>query len=94
MRENGMELRRLALSRSALFPGAGEANYWSTPRAAISGRWLAGRVRFEFRSPPQRPARHPDSDRLPQVKHPQPRPRQMIDLPHGGHSGIGKTDQA
>jgi hypothetical protein len=36
MRENGMELRRLALSRSALFPGAGEANYWSTPRAAIS----------------------------------------------------------
>jgi hypothetical protein len=36
MRENGMELRPLALSRSALFPGAGDANYWSTPRAAIS----------------------------------------------------------
>jgi hypothetical protein len=36
MRENGMELRRLALSRSALFPGSGDANYWSTPRAAIS----------------------------------------------------------
>ncbi len=36
MRENGVELRRLALSRSALFPGGGDQNYWSTPRAAIS----------------------------------------------------------
>jgi hypothetical protein len=36
MRENGMELRPLALSRSALFPGAGTGNYWSTPRAAIA----------------------------------------------------------
>jgi hypothetical protein len=37
MRDNGAELRRLALTRSALFTGAGDANYWSTPRAAISG---------------------------------------------------------
>jgi hypothetical protein len=36
MRENGMELRPLALSHSALITGAGDQNYWSTPRAAIS----------------------------------------------------------
>jgi hypothetical protein len=37
MRDNGAELRRLALSRSALFTDAGDGNYWATPRAAISG---------------------------------------------------------
>ncbi|MCU1236494.1 MAG: hypothetical protein JWP63_4461 [Candidatus Solibacter sp.] len=36
MRENGVEIRPLALSHSALFPGQGDPNYWSTPRAAIS----------------------------------------------------------
>ena len=36
MRENGVELRRLALTRSLLFSGTGDANYWSSPRAAIS----------------------------------------------------------
>ena len=36
MRGNGEEIRRLVLTRSALFPGAGDDNYWSTPRAAIS----------------------------------------------------------
>ena len=37
MRDNGAELRRLALSRSALFTDGGAGNYWSSPRAAISG---------------------------------------------------------
>ena len=36
MRENGLEIRRVALSRSVFFPNAGYANYWATPRAAIS----------------------------------------------------------
>ncbi len=36
MRENGLEIRRLALSRSLLFTDGGTGNYWSTPRAAIS----------------------------------------------------------
>ncbi len=36
MRENGVEIRPLALSHSLLFPGQGDPNYWSTPRAAIS----------------------------------------------------------
>jgi hypothetical protein len=35
-RENGAEIRRLALSRSLLFNDAGTGNYWSTPRASIS----------------------------------------------------------
>jgi hypothetical protein len=36
MRENGMEIRPIALSHSGLFPGGGDQNYWSTPRSAIS----------------------------------------------------------
>ena len=37
MRENGAEIRRVALSRSVLFTDAGDNQYWSTPRAAMSG---------------------------------------------------------
>jgi hypothetical protein len=37
MRDNGAEIRRLALSRSVLYTDGGSGNYWSTPRAAISG---------------------------------------------------------
>jgi hypothetical protein len=36
MRENGLEIRRLALSHSVLFTDAGDGNYFATPRAAIS----------------------------------------------------------
>lgn len=36
MRENGMEIRRLAMTHTALFTTAGDANYWAAPRAAIS----------------------------------------------------------
>jgi hypothetical protein len=36
MRENGLEIRRLALSRTVFFTGAGDGNYWAAPRAAIS----------------------------------------------------------
>jgi len=36
MRENGVEIRRLAQSRSVRFKEAGDAAYWSMPRAAIS----------------------------------------------------------
>ena len=36
MRENGLEIRRLALTHSVLFTDGGESNYWATPRAAIS----------------------------------------------------------
>jgi hypothetical protein len=37
MRENGLEIRRLALTRTVFFTGAGSGNYWAAPRAAISG---------------------------------------------------------
>ncbi len=36
MRENGLEIRRLALTRTVLFTNGGDANYWAAPRAAIS----------------------------------------------------------
>jgi hypothetical protein len=36
MRENGLEIRRLALTRTVFFTNAGEGNYWAAPRAAIS----------------------------------------------------------
>jgi hypothetical protein len=36
MRENGLEIRRLALTRTVFFTDAGEGNYWAAPRAAIS----------------------------------------------------------
>jgi hypothetical protein len=36
MRDNGMEIRRLALTRTVFFTTAGEGNYWAAPRAAIS----------------------------------------------------------
>jgi hypothetical protein len=36
MRENGLEIRRVALTHSVLFTTAGEGNYWAAPRAAIS----------------------------------------------------------
>ena len=37
MRENGLEIRRLALTRTVLFTNAGSDNYWAAPRAAMSG---------------------------------------------------------
>jgi hypothetical protein len=37
MRENGLEIRRLALTRTVFFTNAGGGNYWAAPRAAISG---------------------------------------------------------
>ena len=37
MRENGLEIRRLALTRTVYFTDAGSGNYWAAPRAAISG---------------------------------------------------------
>ncbi len=36
MRDNGLEIRRLALTRTVFFTNAGEGNYWAAPRAAIS----------------------------------------------------------
>jgi hypothetical protein len=37
MRGNGLEIRRLALTRSAIFSdGSGNEQYWSSPRAALS----------------------------------------------------------
>jgi hypothetical protein len=36
MRENGLEIRRVALTRSVFFTNAGDRNYWAAPRAAIS----------------------------------------------------------
>jgi hypothetical protein len=36
MRENGLEIRRLALTRTVFYAGAGSGNYWAAPRAAIS----------------------------------------------------------
>ena len=36
MRENGLEIRRLALTRAVYYTDAGEGNYWVAPRAAIS----------------------------------------------------------
>jgi hypothetical protein len=36
MRGDGEEVRRIALSRSVLFAGDGDKNYWAAPRAAIS----------------------------------------------------------
>ena len=37
MRENGAEVRRIALTRSGIFSdGSGDDRYWSSPRAAIS----------------------------------------------------------
>ncbi len=36
MRENGLELRRLALTRAVYYHGSGDGNYWVAPRAAIS----------------------------------------------------------
>jgi len=97
MRDNGVELRRLALSRSTLFTDGGQGNYWSTPRAAISsdGSWWCPDSNFGV--PRQRPARHPDSNRLSQVNSSvnhgpfepgRDRDHHVINLPHGGHGGI------
>jgi hypothetical protein len=36
MRGNGDEVRRIAMSRTVLFAGAGDRNYWAAPRASIS----------------------------------------------------------
>ncbi len=36
MRDNGLEIRRLALSRTVFYTNAGEGNYWAAPRASIS----------------------------------------------------------
>jgi hypothetical protein len=36
MRGNGLEVRRLAQTRSVRFPEDGDESYWSMPRAAIS----------------------------------------------------------
>lgn len=36
MRENGLEIRRLALTRTVFFTNAGDGNYWAAPRAAMS----------------------------------------------------------
>jgi len=36
MRENGLEIRRVALTRTVFFTNAGSGNYWAAPRAAIS----------------------------------------------------------
>jgi hypothetical protein len=36
MRGNGEEVRRIAMTRTVLFAGAGDRNYWAAPRAAIS----------------------------------------------------------
>jgi hypothetical protein len=36
MRDNGLEIRRLALSRTVFYTNAGDGNYWAAPRAAIS----------------------------------------------------------
>jgi hypothetical protein len=36
MRGNGEEVRRIAMSRTVLFAGAGDRNYWAAPRASIS----------------------------------------------------------
>ncbi len=36
MRDNGLEIRRIALTRTVFFTNAGEGNYWAAPRAAMS----------------------------------------------------------
>jgi len=36
MRENGLEIRRIALTHTVFFTTAGSGNYWAAPRAAIS----------------------------------------------------------
>ena len=36
MRDNGLEIRRIALTRTIFYTTAGEGNYWAAPRAAIS----------------------------------------------------------
>jgi hypothetical protein len=36
MRENGLEIRRIAMTRTVLYTTAGEGNYWAAPRAAMS----------------------------------------------------------
>ena len=36
MRGNGEEIKRIAMSRTVLFAGQGDNNYWAAPRAAIS----------------------------------------------------------
>ena len=36
MRENGLEIRRVALARTVFYTNAGSGNYWAAPRAAIS----------------------------------------------------------
>lgn len=55
MRENGLEIRRVALTRSVLFTNGGEGNYWATPRAAISndGSVVASDSNFGQRGAPR-----------------------------------------
>jgi hypothetical protein len=36
MRENGLEIRRIALTRTVFYTNGGSGNYWAAPRAAIS----------------------------------------------------------
>ena len=36
MRENGLEVRRLAQTRSVRFREDGDESYWTMPRAAVS----------------------------------------------------------
>jgi hypothetical protein len=36
MRENGLEIRRVALAHTVFYTNAGSGNYWAAPRAAIS----------------------------------------------------------
>ena len=63
MRDNGLEIRRIALTRTIFYTTAGEGNYWAAPRAAMSNDGSTGRGGFEFR-PDRQATRDVDRNRL------------------------------
>ena len=93
MRENGLEIRRLALTRTILF-NAGDGNYWAAPRAAISGDGCLVVIGLEFR-PDRQAACDADRDRLRSSPMIAPNNCPPDDrLAAGGTCGIGKANPA